>query len=106
MPCSRTLEGGVLLGGVCSGGSALEGSPPGGSPSRGGVETPPPESRRPLLRKVRILLECILVPNLEIDKQNLILTNLAIYFGNELVSVDYYIIQTLTTEAYSLTSQT
>ena len=42
---------------------------PGGSaprwvPAPGRVETPPPESRRLLLRTVRILLECILVFNL------------------------------------------
>ena len=61
----QQVSGGVvskraLQGGACSGGCLLGG----GVPARGGVvvETPP-GSRRPLLRTVRILLECILVRN-------------------------------------------
>ena len=61
MPCSRSpgecllRRGYACSGGACSGGGAC---------SQGDVfveETPPPASRRLLLRTVRILLECILV---------------------------------------------
>ena len=58
LPGSLVL-GGLLLGGCCSGGSApggVGGSGPGGS---AWWRHPP---GRPLLRTVRILLECILVP--------------------------------------------
>ena len=62
MPCSRSPEGVPAPGG----GPAQGGSAPGGACSGevggcGFVETQPPESRRLLLRTVRILLECILV---------------------------------------------
>ena len=58
-------QGGICSWGVCSQGGLLwEGSAPGGGGacSRGCGD--PPESRRLLLRTVRILLECILVSTL------------------------------------------